>query len=51
MKYLKLCRNPAHKGYEDFRDGQKQSEEARKCRGFKTGKGILFCWYKIILGT
>lgn len=38
MKYLKLCRNPAHRGYEDFRDGQNRVRKLGNAEASKLKK-------------
>lgn len=50
--YLKLCRNPAYKGYEDFQDGQTENKKTRRdAEAPELEKVICCCWYKIISGT
>lgn len=47
MKYLKLCRNSAHNGYEDFGDGQNRVRKLGNVEASKLEK--VFCFVGIKL--
>lgn len=48
---VKLCRSPAYKTYEDFQDGQMETEKTKGNAEAPKLEKVFCCWYKIILGT